>query len=101
MITAKFPPFTNDPVNYPKHYTQYPVQCIDIAEQMGFNLGNVLKYIWRADLKNGVQDLEKALWYLNREIANRNKAQDPQAPAPDLSPEAEALLERADAVEVD
>ena len=76
MITAKFPPFTNDPVNYPKHYTQYPVQCIDIAEQMGFNLGNVLKYIWRAGLKDSdpTQDLQKARWYVEREIARLTQA---------------------------
>jgi hypothetical protein len=35
---------------------------------MGFNLGNTVKYIWRCDLKNGIEDLKKAQWYLNREI---------------------------------
>jgi hypothetical protein len=39
---------------------------------MGFNLGNAFKYIWRADLKNGVEDLKKAKWYLEREIAKRD-----------------------------
>ena len=67
----------NDAVNSPKHYTSHPsgVECIEIAEHMGFCLGNALKYIWRAGLKadDAVQDLEKARWYLDREIANRRK----------------------------
>ena len=65
-----------DLVNHPSHYKSHPsgVECIDITEHMGFNLGNALKYIWRADLKdNAIQDLEKAAWYINREIAKRTK----------------------------
>ena len=67
-----------DVVNYPKHYTSHPsgVECIQITECMGFVLGNALKYIWRADLKNGVEDLEKAKWYIEREIANRKGRSD-------------------------
>lgn len=62
-----------DPVNHPKHYTQHPsgIECIEITRHMGFNLGNAIKYVWRADLKNGVEDLEKAIWYINDEIAKR------------------------------
>jgi hypothetical protein len=42
---------------------------------MGFNLGNTIKYVWRADLKNdAIEDLEKAAWYLAREIERRKKA---------------------------
>jgi hypothetical protein len=41
---------------------------------MGFCLGNAVKYIWRADMKNGVEDLQKAVWYLQREIARRGGA---------------------------
>ena len=61
----------NDNVNHPRHYTKHPsgVECIQITEHMGFNLGNAMKYICRADLKgNQIEDLEKALWYINREI---------------------------------
>ena len=64
----------NDAVEHPKHYTSHPsgVECITIAEHMGFNLGNALKYIWRADLKNdAVEDLRKAEWYIRREIDRR------------------------------
>lgn len=61
----------SDNVNHPKHYTTHPsgVECIQITEHMGFNLGNAVKYIWRADLKGKqVEDLKKAVWYINREI---------------------------------
>lgn len=61
----------HDPVEHPKHYTQHPsgVECITITEHMNFNLGNAVKYIWRAGLKNeNLEDLRKARWYLNREI---------------------------------
>lgn len=63
----------NDSVNHPPHYNAHPsgVECIDITEHMNFCLGNALKYIWRADLKNGVEDLRKARWYLDREIMRR------------------------------
>jgi hypothetical protein len=63
-----------DPVNHPKHYTSHKsgIECIQITEHMGFNLGNCLKYIWRADLKNdAIEDLRKAAWYLTREIRKR------------------------------
>lgn len=67
----------HDPVNHPKHYTSHPsgVECIQITEHMGFCLGNVLKYVWRADLKGGVEDLLKAQFYLAREIAKRTEDQ--------------------------
>lgn len=63
----------SDSVNHPDHYTAHPsgIECIQVAEHMGFCLGNAVKYIWRADLKGGVEDLRKAVWYLEREIAKR------------------------------
>jgi hypothetical protein len=64
-----------DIVNKPAHYTSHPsgIDCIQITEHMSFNLGNALKYIWRCDLKhdNAVEDLRKARWYIDREIAKR------------------------------
>jgi hypothetical protein len=65
-----------DPVNHPKHYTDHPsgIECIQITEHMSFNLGNALKYIWRCDLKkDAVEDLRKARWYIDRELAKRTK----------------------------
>lgn len=63
----------HDPVNNPKHYTGHPsgIECITIVEHMGFSLGNAIKYIWRAGIKspNPIEDLKKARWYLDREIA--------------------------------
>ena len=64
----------SDAVNHPPHYTDHPsgIECIQITEHMGFCLGNAVKYIWRADLKDdAIQDLEKARWYIDREIAMR------------------------------
>lgn len=67
-----------DPVNHPKHYTTHPsgVECITVTEHMNFNLGNAVKYIWRADEKgNQLEDLKKARWYLDREISRLTKCQ--------------------------
>lgn len=62
----------SDPVNKPKHYLQHPsgVECITITEHFNFCLGNAIKYIWRAGKKKSqLEDLKKARWYLDREIA--------------------------------
>ena len=62
-----------DPVNNPTHYTVGGIETIDFieAKKLGYNLGNVVKYITRADHKsNKLQDLRKAQWYLEREIFN-------------------------------
>jgi hypothetical protein len=66
----------------PQHYKSHPsgVEAIAITEHMNFCLGNALKYIWRADLKHndgGVEDLKKAKWYIEREIARITKATTP------------------------
>ena len=65
----------SDIVNHPPHYKSHPsgIECIQITEHMGFNLGNAIKYIWRCDLKkDAIEDLEKAIWYIQREISKRN-----------------------------
>lgn len=69
----------NDQVNHPKHYTSDPsgIECIDITRHRNFNVGNAIKYLWRAGLKidadkssinKQIEDLEKAVWYLVDEI---------------------------------
>lgn len=62
-----------DNVNHSAHYTAYRgVEIIDLTEQMNFNRGNAVKYICRAGLKSPqteLEDLEKAAWYLQREIS--------------------------------
>ena len=66
----------DDAVNHPAHYTSHPsgVECIQVVEHMGFNLGNAIKYIWRADEKGAaIQDLRKAAWYVQREIERRER----------------------------
>lgn len=62
-----------DLVNQPPHYTSHPsgIECIQITEHMSFLMGNAMKYLWRADLKNGLEDLKKAGWYIQREIEKR------------------------------
>lgn len=67
-----------DSVQHPAHYTSHPsgIECIDITRHMGFNLGNAIKYIWRADLKGkAIEDLRKAAFYIQDEI-NRRRSQE-------------------------
>jgi hypothetical protein len=68
----------SDPIN-PEHYTSHPsgIECIQVTEHMGFNLGNTMKYVWRVsnasdriwNCPDHIEDLKKALWYINREIS--------------------------------
>jgi hypothetical protein len=61
----------SDSVDHPTHYNAHPsgVECIDVVEHFNFNIGNAIKYLWRADLKGApLEDLRKAAWYVNREI---------------------------------
>lgn len=69
----------NDQVNHPKHYTSDPsgIECIDVTRYRNFNVGNAIKYLWRAGLKEDkdrklidkqIEDLNKAVWYLVDEI---------------------------------
>ncbi|MFF4298053.1 DUF3310 domain-containing protein [Streptomyces vinaceus] len=65
-------------MNHPSHYTAHPsgVECIEVTEHLNFCLGNAIKYIWRAGLKDSdktVQDLEKAKFYISREIERISK----------------------------
>ena len=67
---------SSDPVNHPAHYTTGGIETIDFIEAKGldYNLGNVVKYITRADKKGKqLEDLKKAQWYLNRAISNLEK----------------------------
>lgn len=62
-----------DVVNHPKHYTSDPsgIECIQITRWRNFNIGNAIKYLWRNGLKennSNIQDLKKAIWYINDEI---------------------------------
>lgn len=65
----------SDTVDHPKHYNAHPsgVECITVVEHMTFNIGNAIKYLWRADHKNGLEDLRKAEWYVQREIQRLTK----------------------------
>ncbi len=68
----------NDPVNHPPHYTSHPsgVECITVTEHMPFNVGTAVKYLWRAGIKDPaatIEDLQKAEWYVRREIERLQK----------------------------
>lgn len=65
-------------VDHPKHYNSNGsgIECIDVVEWMPFNIGNAMKYLWRCDHKGAdVEDLEKAVWYIQREIKRRQSLQ--------------------------
>ena len=57
-------------VDHPDHYNQVPgIECIQVVRHFNFNLGNAIKYIWRAGHKGDIlEDLEKAVWYIQDEI---------------------------------
>ena len=71
----------DDMVNHPPHYNQYGIECIDAIKACtgkhfdSYLQGNILKYLWRYDYKNGIEDLKKAQWYLSKliEIRDVNK----------------------------
>jgi hypothetical protein len=66
----------NDPIS-PSHYREHPsgVECIQVTEHMTFCVGNAVKYLWRAGKKGpAVEDLRKAVWYLEREIRRLEEA---------------------------
>jgi Protein of unknwon function (DUF3310) len=71
-LAAQLAPIEQDMVNHPAHYKTGGIETIDFieAKELNYNMGNAVKYISRADHKGDKkQDLEKAVWYLNREIA--------------------------------
>lgn len=59
----------NDAVNHPQHYqSETGIECIDVVRWMSFNLGNAVKYLWRAGQKgSAIEDLRKAIWYITDE----------------------------------
>lgn len=69
----------SDSINHPSHYTSHPsgVECISITQWHDFSIGNAIKYLWRAGLKKDsslsdvvkeIEDLKKAIWYINNKI---------------------------------
>lgn len=70
-----------DMVNSPPHYLMHPskIECITITEHYNFCVGNAIKYLWRAGLKDAeisskeIEDCKKAIWYIQRQIENLEK----------------------------
>lgn len=68
----------NDTVNHPSHYTSDPsgVECIQVTQHKNFCIGNAMKYLWRCDDKGKpIEDMKKAIWYINQEIKRREGSQ--------------------------
>lgn len=79
LIDRKDKEQKSDSVNHPAHYNSHPsgIECIEIARHHNFNIGNTIKYLWRAGLKSEegmedndkqIEDLNKAIWYIKDEI---------------------------------
>lgn len=72
-----------DKINHPKHYNNSlahctcgrRLECIDVTRHMSFTIGNAVKYLWRFQDKNGVEDLRKARWYIDDAIAQLIKGE--------------------------
>lgn len=72
-----------DMVNHPSHYTQGEIECIQVIEYInnklhtkgyqGYCLGNFIKYIWRCNYKNGWEDINKAIFYLDELLTEQRK----------------------------
>ena len=86
----------HDPVNHPKHYTDPSgVECIDIVEHRSFNIGNAMKYLFRAGRKGDlIEDLKKAKWYVAREIARLEKTKEQTTKTKRKRPAAKAKARR-------
>lgn len=75
---------TRDVVDHPSHYCHGGIECIDaiksactgLKDSQAFFVGNVIKYMWRWHIKNGLEDLKKARWYLNKLIEEESGCQD-------------------------
>ncbi len=106
-----------DMVNHPPHYTQGGIECLDAIEAMtgdgyeGYLRGQVLKYLWRYPFKNGLEDLQKAEFYLKRLIELKEEKQmteyrpedffSAERPAPeptDILTRIDRLIEEAEAI---
>ncbi len=91
-LGTREPGAVHDPVNSPIHYRSSPsgIECIEVVEHMNFCRGNATKYIWRAGQKGDeLEDLKKARWYLDREIARVEK----EGPSGNIEKTIEALQE--------
>jgi len=69
-----------DNINHPEHYTNGSIECLDAIEAAlgserfaGYLQGNIMKYVWRYPFKNGVEDLQKAQFYINQLIIEESR----------------------------
>lgn len=108
LLKPNFKNMTNDNVNHPSHYTWLKDKCgievIDITRHMNFDLGNAIKYILRAGKKclnkneraSKIEDLQKAIWYINDEIERFTKNQPELKPKNNQNNGTESCVEEID-----
>lgn len=75
-VTSKDSRSISTEIEHPQHYNSHPsgVECLTVAQEFNFNLGNVIKYVWRAGLKHSaLDDLRKAQQYIAFEIKRREE----------------------------
>ena len=82
-VTKKIEEQKKDMINHPPHYTQGEIECIEVIKYIndklhtegyeGYCLGNFIKYIWRCNFKNGWEDIDKAIFYLNELLTEQVK----------------------------
>lgn len=66
----------SEKINHPIHYNQLPIECIEVAKNFDFVIGNAIKYLWRCGLKQNssrLEDLKKAKWYIEYAIQEEEK----------------------------
>lgn len=98
---------SEDNVNHPKHYTKHEsgIEAIDICERLGFNIGNAVKYLWRAGIKGDgavhktIEDMQKARWYLERQASQSRFTSFLTGTVPHLNRTTEGLIQRVCACE--
>jgi hypothetical protein len=84
-----------DMVNHPSHYNKHPrgIEVIDFVEHMDFCTGNAIKYIARAEYKgNEIQDLQKAIWYIQRKIDTLQNTRNNETPQEEIQNEVPELI---------
>lgn len=93
----------HDPVNHPRHYTQGRIEVIEYIEDqgMGYHAGNIIKYVSRYRYKNGVQDLKKARWYLDRLIQLEEAGKDDTVDIPERKVTVYQVKDRSEEFKLD
>jgi len=82
------PPAAPSPITHPPHYTSHPsgIEAWTIAEAFSYHIGTAIAYLWRAEHKNGIEDLRKAIQHIEREILRLEKGRETASSGPTPCP---------------